>query len=133
MNGSAATSGQVLGVLVPGSGLETYLEADVTVFAYYNGGKSYPGYVFKLKSGADLVSAQAAAAKIEASANLAALYPDNPGAPKGGWKDGSVGGVKTRYLAYSSAGASVNYGWAGNYLVISTSYEGFKKAAELLK
>lgn len=126
------TSAQVLGLIAPGSGLEAYMEGDITAFAYYAKGISYPGYIFKLRSNADAKVAQTAAAKIETSVNLAALYPDNPGAPKGTWKNGSVNGISTRYQAYSSTGASLNYGWVGNYLVISTSYDGFKKAVELL-
>lgn len=129
-----ATSASLVSIIFPGSGLEAYLESDATIFAYYMNGRTYPGYIFKLKSGADLKVAQAAAAKIEQSANLTALYPESPGAPKGSWKSGSVSGVSTRYQAYSSAGASLNYGWVNNnYLVLSTSFDGFKKAVELLK
>lgn len=131
-NGSAVTSANLVGLLFPASGLEAYLESDATIYAYYSNNKTYPGYIFKLKDGADAKAAEAAATKIEASANLAALYPESPGAPKGSWKDGSVGSTKTRYLAYSVAGASINYGWVNNYLVISTSFDGFKKAVELL-
>ncbi len=133
VNNKSLTSTSLVGVILPGSGLEAYIEGDVTAFAYYTNGKSYPGYIFKLKESASSTAAKAAAAKIETSANLAALYPENPGAAKGGWKDGSVGSVKTRYQAYTAAGASLNYGWVGNYLVISTSYDGFKKALDLLK
>ncbi|MBI3088724.1 MAG: hypothetical protein HYY99_00465 [Candidatus Colwellbacteria bacterium] len=129
----AVSSTSLIGLIAPGSGLEPSLESDVTAFAYYINGKSYPGYIFKLKSGADLKAAQTAATQIENSANLAALYPESPGAPKGSWKSGSVSGVQTRYLVYASAGASLNYGWVNNYLVVSTSFEGFKKAVDLLK
>lgn len=132
VSGKALTSTALVAVILPGSGLETYLEGDATVYAYYTGGKSYPGYVFKLKENASSTAAKTAAAKIEQSTNLTALYPESPGAAKGTWKSGSVSGVNTRYQAYSTAGASLNYGWLNNYLVISTSYDGFKKALELL-
>lgn len=135
--GKSLSSVQALELVLPGGGLEAYVESDVTVYAYYANGKSYPGYIFKLKSDADTKAAEAAAVKIESSANLAALYPESPGASKGGWKSGSVSGVSTRYQAYSSAGASLNYGWVSaggeSYLVISTSFDGFKKALDLLK
>lgn len=136
--GKPVTSTQVLSLVLPGSGLEASMEEDITAFVYYANGKSYPGYVFKLKSDADPKEIWTDN-KIETSTNLAALYPESPGAPKGTWKSGSVSGVSTRYLTYSSVGASINYGLVvssgtgPNYLVISTSFDGFKKAVDLLK
>ena len=133
VNGTSATSSALLNVLVPGTGLESMLEPLVTSFIYYDAKGAWPGYIFKLKSGTNPAAAQTSTVKIEQSVNLAALYLTSPGAPKGGWKDGSVDSAKTRYLAYSAAGASLNYGWVNNYLVISTSYDGFKKALDLIK
>ncbi|MDP2650798.1 MAG: hypothetical protein Q8P04_01755 [bacterium] len=133
VNGTSATSSALLNVLVPGTGLESTLEPLATSFVYYDAKGAWPGYVFKLKSGTGIAAVQTSTAKIEQSTNLAALYLASPGtASKNGFKSGSVAGVNTRYLSFSS-GASLNYGWlVNNYLIISTSFDGFKKAIELL-
>lgn len=133
VNGTSVTSSALLNVLVPGTGLESVLDPLATSFIYYDAKGAWPGYVFKLKSGTSPAAVQTSTAKIEQSANLAALYLTSPGtASKNGFKSGSVVGVNTRYLSFSS-GASLNYGWwVNNYLVISTSFDGFKKAIELL-
>ncbi|MEX2033550.1 MAG: hypothetical protein WD889_03320 [Candidatus Colwellbacteria bacterium] len=133
VNGISATSSALLNVLVPGTGLESMLEPLATSFVYYDAKGAWPGYVFKLKSDTSVAAAQTSTAKIEQSTNLAALYLTSPGtASKNGFKSGSVAGVNTRYLTYSSPGTSLNYGWVNNHLVISTSFDGFKKAIELL-
>ena len=132
VNNTPATSSALLNVLVPGTGLESMLESGATNFIYYDSKGAWPGYVFKLKSGTNPAAAQTSTAKIEQSTSLAALYLASPGtASTGGFKNGSAGAIKTRYLSFTS-GASFNYGWVNNYLVISTSFNGFKKAVELL-
>lgn len=132
VNGTSATSSALLNVLLPGTGLESMLEPGVTSFIYYDAKGAWPGYAFKLKSGTDPAFTATSTVKIEQSTNLAALYLTGPGtASKNGFKSGSVAGVNTRYLSFSN-GASLNYGWFDNYLVISTSFDGFKKAVELL-
>lgn len=132
VNNTSATSSALLSVLAPGTGLESMLESGVTSFIYYDTKGAWPGYIFKFKSGASSTAAQTSTAKIEQSSNLAALYLTSPGtASKDGFKSGTIAATKTRYLSFTG-GASLNYGWVGNYLVISTSFDGFKKAMELL-
>ena len=132
VNNTSATSSALLSVLVPGTGLESMLESGATSFIYYDTKGAWPGYVFKLKSGTNPAAAQTSTAKIEQSTSLAALYLASPGTVStGGFKNGSAGAIKTRYLSFAS-GASFNYGWVNNYLVISTSFDGFKKAVALL-
>ena len=132
VNGTSATSSALLNVLIPGTGLESMLESGATSFIYYDNKGAWPGYIFKLKSGTNSAAAQTSTAKIEQSKNLAALYLTSPGtASKNGFRSGFAAAVSTRYLSFSS-GASLNYGWVNNYLVISTSFDGLKKAMELL-
>ncbi len=132
VNGTPVTSSALLNVLVPGTGLESMFDPDVMSFIYYDAKGAWPGYVFKLKSGTNLAAAGTSTAKIEQSTNLAALYLTSPGvASKNGFRNGSAAAVNTRYLSFAS-GASLNYGWVNNYLVISTSFDGFKRAVQLL-
>lgn len=132
VNGASATSSALLNVLVPGTGLEAMLEPQVASFIYYDAKGAWPGYVFRTKSDTTPAAAQTSTVKIEQSTNLAALYLVSPGAAsKNGFKNGSAAAVNTRYLSFAG-GASLNYGWVNNYLVLSTSFDGFKKAIELL-
>ncbi len=110
------------------------LEKDFTAFAYYDANGVWPGYVLKLKDKADLAQAKSTIAAIEKSVNLINFYLVSPGAPKSStFKDGApVKDNPVRYLSYTKAGASFNYAWLGNNLVISTSYLGFKEAVKLL-
>ena len=50
------------------------------------------------------------------------------GADLGQWKNGSVNGQSTRYAVGSFPGETFNYGIFGDYLVISTNFDGFKAA-----
>lgn len=128
-------SGEVFNVLLPDldkNFSDANLEKDFTAFAYYDVNGVWPGYVFQLKSGSDLTAAKSGFAGMEASKNLTNFYLVNPGTPAA-FKDGApISGNTVRYLSYSKAGASFNYGWLGNYLVLSTSYSGFKEASKLL-
>ncbi|MBI2010949.1 MAG: hypothetical protein HYS89_01820 [Candidatus Colwellbacteria bacterium] len=132
--GNPVSAGDFLALMLPGSNLSASLEQDFTAFIYRDANGNWPGYVFKLKSDSDLVAAKTEVALIESSANLSSFYLVSPGTPSAtGFKDGKANSVTTRYLAYFNAGASFNYGWSGDYLILSTSYNGFVKAAGLLE
>lgn len=108
-------------------------DKDMTTYIYKDTKGSRPGYIFKLKDSADFAAVSVAIKGIESSANLPNLFLTPPGAPVGVFKDGiTVGSSKARFLNYGSTGSSFNYAWFNNYLVIGTSFTGFKEALKLL-
>ncbi|MBI3114786.1 MAG: hypothetical protein HYZ07_02390 [Candidatus Harrisonbacteria bacterium] len=106
------------------------LEDDFTGFLYYDEQGVWPGYVAALKPTAIPSDAQATFAKLE-SADITVLYLEDVGV-KGEFKSGQLSGVPTRYATFQKPGASFNYGIFGNYLVLSTSFDGLKVALPFL-
>lgn len=133
-NGAPVRSSEFIAAFLPNSGINGFFEEDFTAFVYYDDDGAWPGYIFLLAGESDAAAAEVAVRDaLEGGTNLAAFYLGSPGNPEsGGFRDGSVGGVATRYLPYSGAGASFNYGWSGNYLILSTSFAGFGEATGLL-
>ena len=131
-------SGQVpsstfFNALIPNITVQEITDAiadDFSGFLYYDDQGVWPGYVAALKPAAIPSNAQATFAKME-SANIATLYLEDP-ETKGEFKSGQLNGVPTRYAIFTKPGASFNYGIFGNYLVISTSFNGLKSALEFL-
>lgn len=133
----ASPSGQVLSaefldgamsLTVSKTFLGKWFEQDFTGFLYYNNG-AWPGYVLKIKSGAnrnEIVSDFYP--DIESSANN--LYISF--ASLGEWKLGNYNGSASRYAIGRRPGESFNYGVFGNYLVLSTNFDGFKAAISAL-
>jgi hypothetical protein len=70
--------------------------------------------------------AKALAVKIESTADLANFYLTDPGS-FGAFKDGKLSTYPTRYSVSTNKDA-FNYGFFGNYLVLSSSYNGLKSA-----
>ncbi len=133
LDGSMIGSNQFLPLMASSTLLEAFVTPDFTSFVYYTDKNAWPGYIFKLKDGAVLKTAQTAAAKIE-KLKIASFYPNDPGAAaKAGFRNGTASGVKTRYLSFAKANTSFTYGWKDNYLIVSTSFDGFKKALSLLQ
>lgn len=108
--------------------------AKVSEFIFTNAnGDRVLGIVAEADSTTSLADLKTAFAQtFEASQGLAGVFATDPGTP-GLWKDGQTGGVQNRYLTFSNPGFSINYGWSGNVLVISGSYEGFKAALQRLQ
>ena len=102
---------------------------DFTFFTYTNASGTWPGFVLKLATGTTADSAKTAIKKIEMNNELNTLFLVDPGAPKT-WKDGKFGTFSGRYLTYSLLGASLNYGWNGDTLIVSTNYAGAQEAAK---
>ncbi len=110
--------------------------SNASYFSYVDSNNTWPGYVAVLSSSASTASIQAAVqaelekASVEA---LKGLYLHNPGAGDV-WKQGKTGTINNRYLVFTDGSfqISLNYGWVGNTLVISTSYDGFKAALNRL-
>ncbi len=109
-------------------------EKDFTAFLYRDVNGSWPGYIFRLKPGTDPGQVASALRVIETSTNIPNLYLTNPGTSNPtGFKDGlKIGGKAIRYLSFNAPGSSFDYGWFNNYLMVTTSFDGFKEALKLL-
>lgn len=108
--------------------LAPLFDEDFTSVIFYDSNGAWPGMVAKLKDGADAAAAKTLMAKLETSADLKNLYIGDPGTPAvAGFKAGSANNLALKYLSFSKTGASLNYGWtSNNLLVVSTSYNGVK-------
>ena len=108
-------------------------EQDFTSFVYYDKNGAWPGYVFKLKSGVDPANAKATVQPI-IEASPATFFQTNPGtSSKTTFSDGTLPDGKTvRFVSFSKKGAALEYSWFGNYLTISTSYQGLIEAVKHL-
>ncbi len=117
-----------------GALLNGFPSANVSEFIYTNAsGNRALGIIAKADAAASLAGLKTAFAQaFEASKGLAGVFAADPGTP-GSWKDGQTSGVQNRYLTFSNSGFSINYGWSGNVLIVSGSYDGFKAALQHLQ
>lgn len=119
------------------AGLETQFgqlfEDDFTGFLYYDGTNVWPGYVAKLKSGANDILAKTTISEIEKyTESLKNLFLSDPGAAGAVFKDGQVNGHAGRYIPYTQKDASANIVWLDNYLLVTTNYKAALEAATRL-
>ena len=132
--GQPVTAEELLGTLLPDLILATPLEDDFTGFLYSDGTSVWSGYVFAIDEIAedrDLLK-DILGEDLETSSSLVNLFLNDPGLSSAtAFKSGNAVGELTgiRYLPYTTSGASLNYGWKGDRLVISTSYAGLKAVA----
>lgn len=106
--------------------LSQFFAEDFTTFLFYDKNGVWPGFIAKLKEGADLTKAKILISKLEDSSTLINLYLTSVGAPSSaGFKTGNY---NARYITFPDSSAALDYAWANNYLVISASYSGFKVA-----
>jgi hypothetical protein len=129
-------SENLLATLLPAESenLRNVFEPDFTAALYYDADGAWPIYVLQLSLESSIVEAQTAVQGLETSQALANLFLSAPGTPNtAGFRDGQVNGLPTRYLTYSKRGAALNFAWSGDKLVISTSYNGLRKALTNLK
>lgn len=133
IGGNPVSSQDFLGLLLPGLDGELF-DQDFTNFVYYDDDGAWPGYIFLLGNQANKGAATVAvASNIENVSNITPFYLTSPGsADVGGFKNGSVDSANTRYVPFELDGASFNYGWSGDYLILSTSFSGFQKVLGLL-
>jgi hypothetical protein len=110
--------------------IKGWFEDDFTAFIFYDADGAWPGFVGRIKTGVNMSDAETAFAGIE-GIDAARFYITTP-APFDPWKDGAVNNHPTRYTRGALAGAALNYGFANNYFVLSTSYNGIKSAFSLL-
>lgn len=107
--------------------LSEVINADFTSFLYYTEKGVWPGYVFKVKDPA-LARGMIGPALEEFAARF---YISSPGAI-GEFKNADYKGTGNRYALGTSEGASFNYGIAGDFLVVSTNFDGYKAALAAL-
>lgn len=107
-------------------------ENDPTVFVHVAPGGSHPGLALKAKSGVSLENLKTVVSQIESSNSIVNLFLSDPPASSGVWKSGMADGVATRYVVLGN-GFAFNYGWVGDVLVMSASYDGFREAVRRLR
>lgn len=108
------------------SDLSSNFDNDFTAFIYYDENGAWPGYALKRKQGISPFAAQNTFRKIETSKSLSNLYLFNVGNKKGEFKNGTYKGVDTHYLVFESKGASLNYAWKDDILIITTTFPALK-------
>ncbi|MDP3725490.1 MAG: hypothetical protein Q8R20_03420 [Nanoarchaeota archaeon] len=108
-------------------------EEDFTYAVYTDTKGSWPVYVFRVSPSRDIASAKSKFAMIEkeSAGTLGNLYLSSPGGT-GTWKDGQILGTPGRYVTFTQAGASLNYLWLENFLVVGTSYAATQETVKRL-
>lgn len=133
--GNIIRSEEILAVIAPNTFTEAVrgdINSDPTVFTYTDDGGTWMGLALEAKSSADLDSLKSSVSGIESSiSEVKNFFLSDPGTETS-WKSGASGGVTSRYLSFSEEGASFNYGWSGDILLISGSYSTFGKAVSQL-
>lgn len=132
--GKLVSVSQFLSLFLPGVFTEE-LSANFEkggMFSYTDDKGTWLGIVAQLKDGVALADTQNKVSALETNTELANFFLTDAGATTT-WKSGQAESVNTRYLAYSLAGAGLNYGWMENKLIITGSYTGFKEIAKRLK
>lgn len=114
-----------------GDEIDSWFEDDFTAYLYYDENGAWPGYLAKIKEGVNIDQLKAGMARQLETGDLTVFYVTPPGV-MGQFKDGKVNSYATRYSVGSRPGAAFNYGYFGDYLIISTSYNGLKAALSLL-
>ncbi len=128
-SGNALSASDVLPIItssMSSSSITAGFQPDFTLFLYKDNQGVWPGYILSANSTSSMSAAQALAVKLESTTDLANFYLADPGS-FGVFKDGKLGTYSTRY-AVSANKDALNYGFFGNYLIISDSYNGLKAA-----
>ncbi len=121
---------ELLGVFGPEvfTEVKDKFQADPTVYTYTDDSGTWMGMILQAKSSANLDDVKSKVSVIEDSVATVKNFFLNEVGAETSWKDGGVGDVTSRYLSLGSGNASFNYGWSGDKLIISTSYQSFKEA-----
>lgn len=134
--GGQLAASAVLPLMIPSltaDNMKNLFEDDFTTALYYDANGVWPVYILKISAESSLVEAQPVITSLEASPTLSNLFLSAPGTPSAtGFKSGKINTLDTRYLTFSKTGASLNIAWSGNKLLLSTSYNGLKKALSSL-
>ncbi len=109
-----------------------YFQPDATYYTYTDDSGTWFGLAAQLKSDVDLQTAKSAVAAFESQlADIKRFFSADVGDPSA-WKDGGAGSVTGRYVTFGETNAAFNYGWSGRTLLIATSYNAYKGAANRL-
>lgn len=119
---------RLLGLTVSKSDLNRWFVEDFTAFMYYDRNGVWSGYVLKMKPETASEIASEFYPDIESSAGDLYISP----ASLGEWKLGNYKGSGSRYASGRRPGESFNYGAFGNFLILSTNFDGFKAAVAAL-
>jgi len=110
---------------------KTDFNQDVTFFTYTDSDGTWPGFVVKLSPTSNKDALQTKIKTLESNGESKNLFFSDPGII-GEWNDGKVGTFSGRYSQFSLKGASFNYFFTNNSLVVSTNYLGAKEALNRL-
>ena len=115
--------------------LSAHFNPDATFFAYRDINGFWPGYVISLGSGQNQASVKSGVQTIESSTEISNIFlAPVAGTPSpSGFTDAVVGSTTVRMLNFTgTTPTSFIYGWLRNYLIISTSRNGFAQAVARL-
>ncbi len=91
------------------------------------------GFVFQLADNTDLETKISGLQSFIEKFGFSEIFSSNPGVEKA-WKSSQISGASNhRYLTFENPGFTIDYGWVGNKLVISTSFDGFKEIIKRLQ
>ncbi len=133
--GNIIRSEELLGVIAPNTFSEEVRQsfnADPTLFTYTDDSGTWFGLALQAKSATNLEGLKTSISGIENNVSeVKNFFLTGPG-DETSWKDGGSGDVTSRYLSFSEEGASFNYGWSNDVLLISGSYSAFGEAVNKL-
>lgn len=116
-----------------GETISAIFKKNFTIVIFVDENGVWPGYIAQLNPNFSLIAAQAAIKQsLESSVNLTNIFLKNAGSAIVFFKDGKAGNptINTRYLVFPEIGATMNYGWVNDKIVISASSSGL---LEILK
>lgn len=131
-NGQVPFADYLAAVLPAASALDrNWFQEDFTAVLYYDATGVWPVYVGKLMTKVDPSRVMGEMQILEPIMEFSNLYLTPPGTFST-FKTGKAGNYSTRYAVGTQMGAAFNYGVLGNYLILSTNYNGLKGVLPLL-
>jgi flagellar basal body-associated protein FliL len=109
---------------------------DATFYVYRDSNGTWPGYILELSSGETQTAVAASVKQLEQSSNIGNVFLTDPGTPSSdGFTDTTIASLPVRVLPFEGIAAPsyFTYGWDGNYLILSTSQNGFAAAVANLE
>lgn len=104
------------------------IDSDFTAYLFYTTEGAWPGYIFRVT---DPEQARATlGAEVERTASR--FYLSSPGI-LGPFQSANYNNTNNRYAVGSQPNVSFNYGIMGDFMVISTTFDGYKAALESLR
>lgn len=105
---------------------------DATILTYTDKTGTWPAIVLQFTGKVSATTNVSALSNLEQGQEYTSLFLTDPGTPTT-WKDGKVGGVLARYVAFSKPGLAFSYTWLGTKVVLSSSYAGAQEIAKRIK